>query len=55
VNNAGYFHAAYVAAALVYAAYAASLWWRGRALDRRDAALRRREGGGSPAGAAGER
>ncbi|MGH7717223.1 MAG: hypothetical protein ACREON_00055 [Gemmatimonadaceae bacterium] len=38
-DNAGYFHAAYVAAAVIYAAYAASVWWRGRA-------LRGRTGGG---------
>ena len=40
MTNASYFHAAYVVAGLAYAAYALSLWWRGRALDRRQAALR---------------
>ena len=31
-DNAGYFHAAYIAAAAVYLLYAASLWWRARRL-----------------------
>ena len=31
-DNAGYFHAAYVAAAAIYLLYAASLWWRARGL-----------------------
>lgn len=36
-DNAAYFHAAYVAAALIYGLYAASLWWRGRRLRERAA------------------
>jgi hypothetical protein len=31
-ENAGFFHAAYVAAAVLYLAYAASIAWRRRAL-----------------------
>ena len=31
-DNAGYFHAAYVAAAAIHLLYAASLWWRARRL-----------------------
>ncbi len=31
-DNAGYFVAAYVAAATIHLLYAASLWWRGRRL-----------------------
>jgi hypothetical protein len=31
-DNAGYYHAAYAAAAVIYALYAASIWWRGRRL-----------------------
>jgi hypothetical protein len=27
-DNAGYFQAAYAAAAIVYLGYAASIWWR---------------------------
>jgi hypothetical protein len=54
VNNAGYYHAAYIAAAVVYAAYAASLWWRGRDLDRREAALAR-QATDRPGGAVGGR
>ncbi|HJR63422.1 MAG TPA: hypothetical protein VJ803_06940 [Gemmatimonadaceae bacterium] len=29
-DNAGYYQAAYAAAALIYGLYAASIWWRGR-------------------------
>jgi hypothetical protein len=31
-ENAVYYHAAYIATALIYAAYAASIVWRGRSL-----------------------
>jgi hypothetical protein len=48
MDNAIYYKAAYTAAALVYAAYAVSLWWRDRALSRRAADLRRPANGGSP-------
>jgi hypothetical protein len=41
MDNAFYYKTAYAAAAVVYLAYAASLWWRGRQLDRRTAASRR--------------
>ena len=41
IDNAIYFHAAYVAVALVFAGYVASIWWRGRDLDRREDAARR--------------
>lgn len=34
-DNAGYYHAAYVAAAVIYGGYALSLWWRTRALGAR--------------------
>ena len=40
MNNAIYFHVAYVVAALVYAGYTASIWWRDRDLARREAAVR---------------
>jgi hypothetical protein len=33
-QNAGYYHAAYLAAALVYGLYSFSLWWRLRAARR---------------------
>lgn len=33
-DNAGYYHAAYIATAIVYLAYGASIWWRSRALGR---------------------
>lgn len=39
MDNAVYYHAAYIVAAAVYVVYAASLWWRGRALSRREAEL----------------
>jgi len=29
-DNAIYFEVAYVAAGIIYAAYAVSIWWRGR-------------------------
>jgi hypothetical protein len=38
-DNAGYYHAAYVAAAVIYLGYGASLWWRGRRLRARTRAL----------------
>jgi hypothetical protein len=31
-DNAGYYHAAYAVAALVYGLYAVSIWWRRRKL-----------------------
>ena len=34
-DNAGYYHAAYIAAAVIYLLYAASIGWRHRALRRR--------------------
>lgn len=34
-SNEAYYYAAYAIAAGVYAAYAASIWWRARQLDRR--------------------
>jgi len=34
-HNAGYYHAAYIIAALVYGAYALSISWRARAVRRR--------------------
>ena len=40
-DNAGYVYAAYAAAITVYAGYAVSIWWRGRALA---SASRRRAG-----------
>jgi hypothetical protein len=33
-DNAIYFEVAYVAAAIIYGAYAASLWWRARRFRR---------------------
>jgi hypothetical protein len=50
MDNAVYYKVAYAAAALIYVAYTASLWWRGRELARRAAALRGRAPGGSPRG-----
>jgi hypothetical protein len=41
MDNAIYYHVAYVVAAVVLGAYAASIWWRGRDLARREAAARR--------------
>jgi hypothetical protein len=35
-QNEGYYHAAYALSAIVYAAYAASIWWRGRKVERRE-------------------
>ncbi len=35
IDTTGYYHAAYIAAVTIYALYAASIWWRGRALRRR--------------------
>lgn len=37
-DNAGYYHAAYVATAIIYVAYAASVWWRGVCLARKEQA-----------------
>ena len=34
-DNAGYYHAAYVVAVVLYGAYAASLWARRRSIRRR--------------------
>jgi hypothetical protein len=34
-DNAGYFHAAYIAAAIIYGGYVAALWARARALRER--------------------
>lgn len=39
LDNAVYYRAAYAAAAVVYVLYTASLWWRGRAVARREAEL----------------
>jgi hypothetical protein len=33
-NNAAYFEAAYTAAAIIYCAYAVSVWWRARRFRR---------------------
>jgi hypothetical protein len=33
-DNAGYYHAAYAAAAAVYVLYAISIWWRARKVGR---------------------
>jgi hypothetical protein len=33
-QNASYMHAAYAAAAIIFAGYALSLWWRGRRFRR---------------------
>jgi hypothetical protein len=33
-DNAIYFEAAYVAAAIIYGAYAVSIWWRARRFRR---------------------
>jgi hypothetical protein len=37
-DNAVYYHAAYIAAGLVYTLYAASIWWRARQVRARLAA-----------------
>ena len=34
-DNAAYYHAAYIAAGLVYTLYAASIWWRARRIHAR--------------------
>ena len=44
MDNAVYYKAAYAAAVAVYLAYTASLWWRGRRLERRAASSRRGAG-----------
>jgi hypothetical protein len=37
-ENAGYYHAAYAVALVLYAGYAGSLWWRRRRIrERREA------------------
>ena len=41
MNNAIYYHVAYVVAAVVLGGYAASLWWRERDVARREAVLTR--------------
>lgn len=41
MNNAIYYHVAYVVAAVVLAGYTASIWWRDRDLARRERAARR--------------
>lgn len=46
-DNAIYYQAAYAAAAAIYGLYAASLWWRSRAVTRREAQL---PPGGVPGG-----
>ena len=33
-NNAGYYHAAYIIAVILYGGYGFSLWWRLRKLRR---------------------
>ena len=44
-ENAGYYHAAYAAAAAIYTLYALSIWWRMRALRGRRERDERRDGG----------
>ena len=44
-DNAGYYHAAYVVAAVILGAYTASIWWRARRLRERGG-----RGGGDAAG-----
>ncbi len=39
-HNEGFYQAAYIAALAMYTAYAASIWWRGRRLRARVAAMR---------------
>ncbi len=39
MNNARFYYAAYTVAVVAYVVYTATLWWRGRQLDRRAAAL----------------
>jgi hypothetical protein len=34
-DNAGYMYAAYAAAALIYAGYALSIWWRAQRVAQR--------------------
>ena len=34
-DNAGYYHAAYASAALIYALYMVSIWWRARRVRER--------------------
>jgi hypothetical protein len=34
-DNAIYYHAAYVAAAVIFGGYAVSIWWRGRRVRAR--------------------
>ena len=50
-DNGVYAYAAYTAAAVVYAAYALSLWRRRRQVERRRAATVRAEGSGTAPGA----
>jgi hypothetical protein len=44
-DNAGYYYAAYAAAAVIYGLYAISIWWRGR---RVPASRRATEDTGAP-------
>ena len=48
MNNAIYYHVAYVVAAVVLGGYAASLWWRERDVARREAVLTREAAADSP-------
>jgi len=34
-DNAGYYHAAYASAVVIYALYVASIWWRARRVRER--------------------
>ncbi|HEU4632208.1 MAG TPA: hypothetical protein VFS08_20825 [Gemmatimonadaceae bacterium] len=49
-QNEVYYHVAYTVAAVVYVLYGASLWWRGRALARREAELGLRHDGAAERG-----
>jgi len=49
-ENAGYYHAAYIVAVVVYGAYALSIWWRRRAVELRGSGFR-----GQGSGTAGSR
>ena len=41
IDNAIYYHVAYAVVAVVFAGYAASIWWRDRDVARREDAARR--------------
>lgn len=45
-DNAAYYHAAYIAAAVLYSLYAGSLWWRSRRLSERERTLAGQEDAG---------